>query len=426
MHPRNIYKTEPDFAALAKDYASFNPFVKQTEYGRSYIDFKDAQANRELCKCLLKRDFNISIDFPLDTLCPAVPNRLNYILWLEDLIQDTLSKRENCQGIDIGVGASCIYPLLGSATNPTWHFLGTEINQRSVDFANRNVQSNHLEDRITIKHNSDPSKIFLLEQDKQYTFSMCNPPFYSSQEEIDQGLLNKELEPSAICTGSDNEMITKGGEFAFIKLMVMESLKLQQQVHWYTSMIGLKRTIRPLVRLLNDQGITNYIVTDFIQGKTVRWAIAWSFYAERPTKAHAIETWRPVYQFEIKLPKEISFVLDCTRDILQDLKIDYSTEQDKTQETILSCNALRNNWSRAARRQKKRQKLQKTDSIPLTTEEPFLFRLELSCSRSKSSTWYQIVWLSGGNKQHFEGFWSHLKKRIEEKCGILRGSSFNK
>lgn len=328
-----------------------------------------------------------------------------------------------------GVGASSIYPLLGCAINSTWRFLGTEINQRSVDIARENVERNHLDEQITIKYNPDPSKIFLVGEGTKYTFSMCNPPFYSSQEEIDQGLLNKELEPSAICTGSDNEMITKGGEFAFIKLMVMESLELQQQIHWYTSMIGLKRTIRPLVRLLNDQGITNYTITNFTQGNTVRWAIAWSFHPERPVHVHAIETWRPVYQFEIKLPKELAFVQDCTKDIMQDLEIDYSVKEEDADEVILSCNAPKNTWSRAARRQRKRQKLQKEDPADTSTttdrQEPFVFRLELSHSRSKSSTWYQIVWLSGGNKQQFEGFWSHLKKRVEEQCGIHRGTSFN-
>ncbi|KAK4520750.1 uncharacterized protein ATC70_006630 [Mucor velutinosus] len=430
MHPRNIYNKEPDFGILAKEFASFRPFVKQTGSGRSYIDFKNPDANRQLCKCLLKKDFELDVDFPLDTLCPAVPNRLNYILWLEDLIEDTLSSIKDCLGIDIGVGASCIYPLLGCATNPTWRFLGTEISQRSVDIARQNVERNHLDKQITIKYNPEPRRIFLVEENTKYTFSMCNPPFYSSQEEIDQGLLNKELEPSAICTGSDNEMITKGGEFAFIKLMVMESLQLQQQIHWYTSMIGMKRTIRPLVRLLNDQGITNYTITNFTQGKTVRWAIAWSFHPERPVHVHAIETWRPVYQFEIKLPKEIAFVQDCTNDILQDLEIDYSVEEEDVDEIILSCTAPKNTWSRAARRQKKRQKLQKEDPIDtntaMETQEPFVFRLDVSSSRSKSSTWYQIVWLSGGNKQQFEGFWSHLRKRVEEQCGIHSGTRFNK
>lgn len=46
----------------------------------------------------------------------------------------------------------------------------------------------------------DPEKIFFfdMEQNDTFAFSMCNPPFYASQEEIEQGLLNKELEPSAV------------------------------------------------------------------------------------------------------------------------------------------------------------------------------------------------------------------------------------
>jgi 23S rRNA A1618 N6-methylase RlmF len=98
-----------------------------------------------------------------------------------------------------GVGASCIYPLLGCSTNPSWNFLGTDIDERSVKYAKENVKKNNLQDRITIKYNPDPRKIFVLDVDMPiYTFSMCNPPFYNSQEELDQGLLNKELEPSAV------------------------------------------------------------------------------------------------------------------------------------------------------------------------------------------------------------------------------------
>lgn len=55
-----------------------------------------------------------------------VPNRHNYILWLKDLL-DTSSYNEPGQkltGLDIGTGASCIYPLLGCAQRP-WSFLAT-------------------------------------------------------------------------------------------------------------------------------------------------------------------------------------------------------------------------------------------------------------------------------------------------------------
>lgn len=99
------------------------------------------------------------------------------------------------------MGASCIYPLLGCATNSNWQFLGTDIDLRSIDYATKNVKRNHLEDRIKIQHTTDPNKIFQLQDTVPvYTFSMCNPPFYSSREEMNEGLENKELEPSAVNT----------------------------------------------------------------------------------------------------------------------------------------------------------------------------------------------------------------------------------
>jgi hypothetical protein len=220
-------------------------------------------------------------------------------------------------------------------------------------------------------------------------------------------------------------MITKGGEYAFIKLMVLESLALQKKIRWYTSMIGLKRTIRPLIRLLNDHGIGNYTVTSFTQGKTVRWAIAWSFYADRPVKAHAIETWRPVYQFEIKLPKKLNFVLEHTRVILGDLEIEYNVDESDITDIAVSCRSKRNTWSRAARRLKKRQKLEKEEPQQVN-QELFRFDLHVSESRSGSNAYLQINWLEGGTKALFESFWSHFKKRIEEHCGIQRGTSFSK
>lgn len=77
--------------------------------------------------------------------------------------------------------------------------MGTDIDKRSIEYATENIKRNNLQDRITIKHNPDPSKIFILDDNVPvYTFSMCNPPFYSSQEELDEGLENKELEPSAV------------------------------------------------------------------------------------------------------------------------------------------------------------------------------------------------------------------------------------
>lgn len=218
-------------------------------------------------------------------------------------------------------------------------------------------------------------------------------------------------------------MITEGGEYGFISRMIQESLILQKRVIWYTSMMGLKRTIRPLIRLLKASDITNYVVTNFTQGNTTRWAIAWSFYENRPMHIHLLESWLPKYSFEVELPQPIDIVHPFLKSILDDLDIRYTlSTQDKDREIILDCSVDKNTWSRAARRQRKRQKIE----VEEKSENPFLFSLELSPSSSSSLSYLQLNWHKGGDRPMFEGFWSHLKKRIEENCGIYRGSSFTK
>ncbi|KAI8327308.1 hypothetical protein EDC96DRAFT_587976 [Choanephora cucurbitarum] len=370
MHPKNIYNKEPDFGQLAKEFPSFKPYVQTDSKGRYYIDFKNALAVKELCVCLLKKDFHLQVDFPLDTLCPTIPNRLNYILWLEDLMHDTWPKDQPIHGIDIGIGASCIYPLLGCATHPDWSFLGTEIEERSLESAKANVERNQLTDRIKLHHTLDPKRIFPdLNPSISYAFCMCNPPFYRDQKEIEEGTANKQLEPSAVCTGATHEMVTEGGEAGFIGRMILESLVLKKKIRWYTSMIGLKRTLRPLIRLLHDHGITNYTVTRFDQGKTVRWALGWSFYPEPPQTAYQLSAWRPVYQFETQLPKPSLFVIESLIAILEDLTIEYEPHKEEEDESywMATCTATTNTWSRQARRMmKKKQK------ITTTLEQPFV------------------------------------------------------
>lgn len=55
-----------------------------------------------------------------------VPNRHNYILWLKDLLDSTSYNEPGgrLSGLDIGTGASCIYPVLACAQRP-WSFIAT-------------------------------------------------------------------------------------------------------------------------------------------------------------------------------------------------------------------------------------------------------------------------------------------------------------
>ena len=85
------------------------------------------------------------------------------------------------------------------------------------------------------------------------------------------------------CTGAEVEMVTHGGEVAFVKQMIDESLQLRDRIQWYTSMLGKLSSINVLVDMLIKHGITNFAVTEFEQGsKTKRWAVAWSLGDRRP------------------------------------------------------------------------------------------------------------------------------------------------
>ncbi len=78
-------------------------------------------------------------------------------------------------------------------------------------------------------------------------------------------------------------MVTPGGEVAFVSRMIDESFALQDRVRWYTSMLGKFSSLGTIVKILQDKGIGNYAVTEFVQGsKTRRWGLAWSFEDLRP------------------------------------------------------------------------------------------------------------------------------------------------
>lgn len=73
--------------------------------GKVSIDFKNPDCLRALCKALLQSDFGLEIELPADRLIPAVPQRVNYILWLDDIIAQNSHVQPNSQvvtGIDIG------------------------------------------------------------------------------------------------------------------------------------------------------------------------------------------------------------------------------------------------------------------------------------------------------------------------------------
>lgn len=97
----------PSFSLYLFVFPSPFFFALSTFFSRSLLsyrlNFKDPEAVRALTCTLLKEDFGLSIEIPLERLIPTVPLRLNYIHWVEDLTGGQGSPR---RGIDIGTPRS--------------------------------------------------------------------------------------------------------------------------------------------------------------------------------------------------------------------------------------------------------------------------------------------------------------------------------
>lgn len=90
----------------------------------------------------MKKDFDLDVTLPEGFLVPTVPLRLNYILWIEDIV-NLIPTSNTIHGIDIGTGASCVYMLLGAKKNG-WHMIGTDIDSNTIKYAQENVDRNKL------------------------------------------------------------------------------------------------------------------------------------------------------------------------------------------------------------------------------------------------------------------------------------------
>ncbi|CAG9324542.1 RLMF [Blepharisma stoltei] len=258
MHPLNKYLNHrPDYLALSKKYHWFAKHVK----GRA-LDYSSDEACNALVKVLLLEDFNIKYwKIPDGYLVPTVPQRLNYLCWIKEILQ-----KNDPVILDIGTGASLIYPLLGVAEF-NWNFVATDIDEIAIQNARKIIEKNELEGKIMLIKVEKTQIIREITQN--FDVSICNPPFYSSDYNAES--LNGY-------GGRSNEMKTPGGECKFIGDYIDESWGKRQEVEWFTTLVGVKSHLKIMMDYLNTQ-FSNVLIktTTFYQGKTLRWGLAWKF-----------------------------------------------------------------------------------------------------------------------------------------------------
>lgn len=325
------------------------------------------------------------VKVPENKLIPTLPLRLNYILWLEDVLKTFDFDKDKIRGIDIGCGVSCIYGLLCAKKNG-WEMFATELDTESISLARENVTKNGFVNDIHIIEQTETDDLFKFVKEisglTDIHFSMCNPPFYDDSEEISNRTGTRDL-PRSINTGTDREISVEGSEVSFVRKMIDESLVLKDRVKIYTSMLGKKSSLGLVKNYLREKGITNFITTEFCQGRTTRWGIAWShvtgLYLNKVPKYERKNMKKPtghsvsfVFRKE-KTCKNLEQIETMLKKLFSHLKLTVVLHEQEDDKSLWEISAKTNTWSHQRR---KRRLAEKGESEPLekkgdTPEIPF-------------------------------------------------------
>jgi len=291
MHPRNKHKGRYDLAALSLSNPALKNFVKPNAYNDLTIDFANPKAVKALNQALLAHHYQIANwNIPDQFLCPPIPGRADYIHYMADLLAP--DKNKKIRGLDIGVGANAIYPLIGHREYG-WDFIGADINASAIKNAQVIVDANGLSAAIQFRLQTNENQILkdIINTNDVFDFSMCNPPFHASLEEAQAGTqrkinglaknagkhLAKTIVTKLNFGGQGAELFCEGGELGFINRMIEESVLYKNQCRWFTSLVSKATNLPKIERALKAIGTKKIKVVEMSQGQKQSRFVAWSF-----------------------------------------------------------------------------------------------------------------------------------------------------
>ena len=315
LHPRNLHRLGYDFGALIAACPELQNFVAVNEHQLETIDFSNPEAVKTLNKALLTGYYDIqNWDIPTNFLCPPIPGRVDYVHYVADLLASNnngiIPEGENVQVLDIGIGANCIYPLLGNAVYG-WSFVGTNIDEKAIQNCKKIIEANpKLMDTISLQQQTESRFIFknIITPEDRFSLTICNPPFHNSQEEATKASLRKvnnleknrsttrsEAKPLLNFGGQNAELWCDGGELGFITQMIFESAKYPMQCLWFTTLVSKKEDLSSLYKTLNKVNPVAVKTIDMAQGQKTSRILAWTFQSEAQQRNWKFELEKQVF-----------------------------------------------------------------------------------------------------------------------------------
>lgn len=307
LHPRSRHHGQYDLTALVAASPALKRFVITTRFGNPSIDFADPAAVKALNQALLKHHYGIQAwDLPTGYLCPPIPGRADYLHHVADLLAGggTIPRGSAITALDIGVGASVIYPLIGHREYG-WRFVGTDCDADSLAAAQQVLDANPtLRSAITVRRQRSPQTLFagVVQDGEHFDVSLCNPPFHASAEEAAAGTRRKwhhlgkakaaRGKPVLNFGGRQSELWCEGGEVGFITRMIQESAQRRDLCLWFTSLVSKEANLPILIRTLQTVHVRERRVIELNHGQKRSRILAWSFLDERQRRTWREARWR--------------------------------------------------------------------------------------------------------------------------------------
>jgi len=293
LHPRNRHRGRYDFVRLTRQSPELAAFVVTITGGEASIDFSNPDAVRALNRALLHADYGIAHwDIPDGYLCPPIPGRADYVHGLADLLaQDNagvIPRGSAIRALDIGVGANCIYPLLGHSEYG-WRFVGSEVDATALEAAKAIVLANGLGGAIELRQQPSRGSILdgLLDPDDRFDLSLCNPPFHASAVDAARGSQRKwrnlgkpaaaHAAPPLNFGGQAGELWCTGGEASFVRRMIRESAAIPARVLWFSSLVSRAANLAGVRRQLQRAGARDVREVAMAQGSKQSRFVAWTY-----------------------------------------------------------------------------------------------------------------------------------------------------
>jgi len=303
-----------NFEALSAACPELRQFVAANKFNpetsEETIDFSNPQAVKTLNKALLITNYDIqNWDIPENYLCPPIPGRVDYIHYIADLLASKnngiIPEGETVQVLDIGIGANCIYPILGNSVYG-WSFVGTEIDEKAIQNCKKIIEANpKLMDAISLQLQTESRYIFknIITTEDRFSLTICNPPFHSSPEEATKSSIRKvnNLEntrtskPVLNFGGQNAELWCEGGELGFITQMIFESAKYPMQCLWFTTLVSKKENLSSLYKTLHKVNVAELKTIEMAQGQKTSRILAWTFQTEAQQKNWDFESEQSIF-----------------------------------------------------------------------------------------------------------------------------------